>query len=254
MTTERHIEVKLCGLRTDRDVAAALLSGADQLGIVLVPSARRFVAVSWARHLTDMSRRGAAHAERFPPLVVGVVGHTPPEHVADMVEAIGVDAVQITGDEHYAEAVAAQLAGIPLIRALGVPDAADADVIAALDAIATHWEARGASVLFDAVVPGDEGGGTGTRIQSELLGELFANGLRGLAGGLDPVNVADAIRAVRPRLVDVSSGIEGADGAKDAERMRAFVAAARAARLTPPPGAPRSTPPTVGNECERPDT
>ncbi|MBC7462432.1 MAG: phosphoribosylanthranilate isomerase [Thermoleophilia bacterium] len=232
-----RIQVKLCGLRTVCDVAGALLAGGDQLGIVLVPGARRFAAVSWARHLADVARSGAAEAERFPPLVVGVVGRTPPQDVPALVAAIGVDAVQLTGDEAYAVAVAEALGGeLPLVRAIGVPDAADAATIAELAATAARWEARGAGVLFDAIVPGcGDGGGTGARIQADLLAELFASGARGLAGGLDPGNVADAIRAVRPAFVDVSSGIEDALGVKDPERMRAFVAAAHAAQLTHPP-------------------
>lgn len=229
-----RIQVKLCGLRTETDVAGALLAGGDQLGIVLVPGARRFVAVSWARHLAEVARRGAAEAERFPPLVVGVVGRTPPDDVPALIAAVNVDAAQLTGDESYAVAVADALGdAVPLVRAIGVPDAADAATIAEIASIAAQWEARGARVLFDAVVPGnDDGGGTGARIEADLLAELFAAGGRGLAGGLDPVNVADAMRTVRPAFVDVSSGIEDAEGVKDPERMRAFVAAAHAAQLT----------------------
>lgn len=235
MNERSGIEVKLCGLRTEHDVAGALLAGADQLGIVMVPGARRFVAATWARRLTHVARRGAQEAERFPPLLVGVVGRTPPEDVAGLVAAVQVDAVQIVGDETYAEDVYVQVDGVPVIRAIGVPDGVDADQVAELDTLARRWEARGARVLFDAVVPGAELGGSGARIQAALLHELFSSGTRGLAGGLDPTNVADAIQTVRPALVDVSSGIENADGMKDPERMRAFVAAAHAARLTSVP-------------------
>jgi phosphoribosylanthranilate isomerase len=239
MSAMPPIEVKLCGLRTEHDVAGALLAGADQLGIVMVPSARRFVAASWARRLTHVARRGAQEAERFPPLLVGVVGRTPVEDVAALVDAVQVDAVQLVGDEDWAEAVAATLEGVAIVRAIGVPDSAGADQVAELDQVARRWEARGARVLFDAVVPGAELGGSGARIQAALLGELFAaGGARGLAGGLDPANVADAIQTVQPAFVDVSSGIENADGLKDPSRMRAFVAAAHAARLTSIPETP----------------
>ena len=89
---------------------------------------------------------------------------------------------------------------------------------------------RGARIVYDAAVSG-ELGGTGVRIRTDVVRPLLEAGRYGLAGGLDPDNVAAAIRDLDPAMVDVSSGIESHAGHKDPERMRAFVAAARAAHL-----------------------
>ena len=87
----------------------------------------------------------------------------------------------------------------------------------------------GAEILLDARVPGGPPGGTGARFDWALAGRLAQERVLLLAGGLTPANVAEAVRRVRPHMVDVASGVETAPGVKDAEAMRAFVRAATAA-------------------------
>jgi phosphoribosylanthranilate isomerase len=106
-----------------------------------------------------------------------------------------------------------------VIKALGIGDAIDWRVVSEY--------ARVARVLFDTGSP--TGGGTGVRFDWGLLGGAPAGTSFWLAGGLTPANVADAIVKVRPAGVDVASGVEAAVGRKDADKMNAFVAAARAA-------------------------
>jgi phosphoribosylanthranilate isomerase len=90
-----------------------------------------------------------------------------------------------------------------------------------------HEHSAALGFVFDAHAPG-EAGGTGRRFDWARIPIAFSRALV-LAGGLDSENVGAAIDAVRPYAVDVSSGIESAAGIKDASRMRAFVAAVRAA-------------------------
>jgi phosphoribosylanthranilate isomerase len=139
------------------------------------------------------------------------------------VAASGVAAVQLHGDEPP-EA----LAGLPVpaLKALRIGSAADL-------APAQRYAAAGAhALLLDA--PSAAFGGAGVAFDWSLARRAVADGLRvALAGGLGPGNVAEAVRAVRPWAVDVASGVEAAPGVKDPARMAAFVAAARAASLSP---------------------
>lgn len=233
--------VKLCGLRHVDDVRDAVRAGADLLGIVCVPGAGRYVAVPTAAGMVRAAREEARELGRFAPVVLAVVGRISSRELLQVVELTQVDAVQLVGDEEQARALAAALLaedpGIGVTRALGVGHPEAAPVL--LDA-AAWWEARGARVLLDVALPGALGG-TGVRIPDELVRPLLTP-QRGLAGGLDPENVAAAIRELAPALVDVSSGIENPEGDKDPARMRAFVAAARAATLEPPPPAQPAEP------------
>lgn len=223
----RPTRVKLCGLRGTDDARAAVLAGADLLGIVLVPGSRRYVPPPTATAMVRTIRETAAELGRFTPEVVGVVGAMSLAVAIQLVGTIGVDCIQLVGDDVDCVPLAQALAGTPLIRSIPVRDDADLDAVREQ---AAAWEARGARIVYDAVVDG-ELGGTGMRIRTELVRPLLAAHRHGLAGGLDPDNVADAIRDLAPAMVDVSSGIESHAGHKDAELMRAFVAAARATSL-----------------------
>ena len=198
--------VKVCGLRTERDVDVAVEAGADAIGFVFAESPRRVDA--------DTAARLAA---RVPDgiLTVGVFRDQPLDDVRALVEATGVRAVQLHGHEDlaYFEAVRAFLpAGRTLIRAASVRDEAPG-----------HGERGEDVLLLDAPVPGagETWDLTGKRLPGPDVRWL-------LAGGLTPRNVGAAIRAARPWGVDVSSGIESSRGVKDPDLIRAFLAAARA--------------------------
>jgi phosphoribosylanthranilate isomerase len=154
---------------------------------------------------------------------VGVFGTQPPEAIGAVAREVGLDVVQLHGDpdvedvarvrEHFAGEVWA------VVRCEGarVP-AQSAALFGGADA-----------VVLDAKVPGQLGG-TGVTVPWDELREVLAPWRRGapvvLAGGLTPGNVAEAVRALAPAVVDVSSGVEVAPGVKDHERMRAFRRAA----------------------------
>lgn len=219
--------VKLCGLRGTDDARAAVLAGADLVGIVFVPGTRRYVPPPTASAMVRAIRETAAELGRFTPEIVGVVGQLSLAVASQLVAATGVDTVQLVGSDEECMQLADALAGTPLIRTVAVADDSTVEEIRELTAL---WEQRGARITYDASIDG-ELGGTGHRIRSELVRPLLAAGRYGLAGGLHPDNVADVIRELRPAMVDVSSGIESHAGHKDPELMRGFVAAARAAQL-----------------------
>ncbi len=202
--------VKVCGLTRIEDVQAAVAAGVDAIGFVFVPGTPRCVTVEWAARL----RR------EVPPFVtaVGLFVDVPVETVLSTVEDVRLDAVQLHGSEPP-ELAAACLKRTRVIKAFRVRGL---DTIAGLD----RYRDVADAFLLDAFVPGSHGG-TGASFDWNLaIGALSAGRPVILAGGLDPGNVGEAVRRVRPFAVDVSSGVESAPGIKNAGRIREFVAAA----------------------------
>ena len=198
--------VKMCGITRLEDARMCLEAGADVLGFNFWPESKRHVPVSRAVEIA------AALPARV--LRVGVFVHATPEEVRRTVAAVGLGAVQLHGDEdplEYAEA------GVPLWQVLRIGTSLPESV-----------SPRAAELLLDARVEGF--GGSGRSFDWSLAREARRFGLPfWLAGGLSPLNVEEAVRRVAPAGVDVASGVEASPGVKDPERVRAFVAAVRAA-------------------------
>ena len=197
--------IKLCGLSRPGDILAANALKPDYAGFVFAPKSRRCVSEERARELRAL----------LDPAVraVGVFVREDPERVAALLDSGVIDAAQLHGDED--EGYIARLRALtdkPLIRAFRVDGPSD---------LVRARESTADLILLD-----NGPGGTGARFDWSLLKGFDRPYI--LAGGLDPENVWDAVRALRPFAVDVSSGIE-TDGVKDAEKMRAFVRAVRAA-------------------------
>ena len=194
--------IKICGIVRPADALAACEAGADAIGFVLDRSPRQ-IDPDEARSIV----------RRLPPFVrtVGVFRDTAPSVVREIAGRAEVDVVQLHGERPAAPDLDL---GYPLIRRLRVEaDDTNARLRERLAPFA------GASVLLD------PGAGSGIPFRWEI-----AQGLPGrviVAGGLDPANVARAVRAARPYAVDVSSGVEDAPGIKSEAKMRAFVAAVR---------------------------
>ena len=225
--------VKICGVTTPADAALAVAAGADAVGINFVAGSPRRVETAAAR----------AVAAAVPPgvLVVGVFAGLPPAAIAAIVRDVGLGAVQLHG--HLAgqdadlpdacAALAAALDAVPVIRAVrcGVDGLAEAR---RWIAAATALGAPPRMALVDAPVARSAAagalGGTGARVDwAALAAEPPLDLPWALAGGLEPANVAGAIRAAGAAAVDVASGVESAPGRKDSGKVRAFVAAARTA-------------------------
>ncbi|MDE2016370.1 MAG: phosphoribosylanthranilate isomerase [Hyphomicrobiales bacterium] len=210
--------VKICGLSTPETVEAALAAGADMVGFVFFAKSPRNVAPETAGALAAPARGRA----RVVALTVD----------ADdaLIEAIGAalapDLHQLHGRESPARAAAIRdRSGVPAMKALAVAARTD---VAAAEAYADAVE----RILFDAKPPRDSAlpGGNGRAFDWSLLAGYAGATPWMLSGGLGPDNVAEAIRISGAREVDVSSGVESAPGVKDVGLIRAFVAAAKAAR------------------------
>jgi len=202
--------VKLCGIRTEADLDAAVEAGADAIGFVLTPSPRQ-IPLSVAARLNA----------KLPDSVLGVaVFYDPsPDLLLRAQDEVGPDLFQ---SEH------STLVGISADRLL--PVVVDGESLDRDFANAVRSAGREMVVVDSAAR-----GGTGVTPRWERLAELKGPGRLILAGGLDPENVGDAVSLVRPFGVDVSSGIEKSQGEKDPKRMQAFVEAARSSSTLSPP-------------------
>jgi phosphoribosylanthranilate isomerase len=184
-------------------------AGADLIGIVFAPS-RRQVSVAVAGDI-------AASVRALPvprPKIVGLFVNAAVAEINAVADVVGLDFVQLSGDESLADAAGITRSIIKSIRMDGSEREA-------------AWIEAGTRLLVDAHVPGAYGG-TGARADWQRATELTRRAALILAGGLDPANVAEAIAQVQPWGVDVSSGVEQG-GVKSAAKIRAFIAAAREA-------------------------
>ncbi len=198
--------VKICGITSPEDAHMAVEAGADALGMIFWPGSRRVVDVDTAREIT----------RSLPPLIatVGVFVDASPDDVRDVADAVGLSAVQLHGNEQAGDWARFPR---PVLKAL------------TLDAYAASpWRTARAAILVDADDPVARGG-TGRTVDWEAARAIAATRPLVLAGGLTPANIASAVEQVRPWGVDVSSGVEQSPGIKDADKVRAFVQAVRAA-------------------------
>ncbi len=218
MTTE----VKICGLRDAASLDAALDSGADYVGFVFFARSPRNVDPSAARVLADRARGRAKIVTLF----------VDPDDVllAEVVGAVEPDIIQLHGSETPARVgEVARRFGRPVMKAVAVGGAADVAAALAYAGVAER-------ILFDAKPLPSEGsalpGGNGVAFDWQALAGLEGRLDYMLAGGLNPENVAEAVRLTGARAVDVSSGVERAPGEKDPDLIRRFIRAAKTAKQT----------------------
>lgn len=210
------IAVKICGLRSAPDIGAAVSSGARYLGFNFFDPSPRSVTPAVARAL----------ALDVPPGVAKVALVVDASDVAldALVETVPVDMLQLHGRESPARVAEVRARyGLPVMKCLGIAGPGDLEAIDRYSAVADQ-------LLLDAKPP--EGaalpGGNGLAFDWRLLaGRGSWHWPWMLAGGLNPENVAEAVRRTGATQVDVASGVESAPGVKDAGRMAAFCAAAR---------------------------
>jgi phosphoribosylanthranilate isomerase len=199
--------LKICGITRVEDAVHAVEQGATALGFILWPQSPRHVTAEQVRRIVTALPRQV--------MTVGVFVNAPVDDIRRVVIQAGLSAVQLHGDEPPAYAGGLE---VPLLRSVGVAD---------VDRMRTEWPS-GTTLLVDAADPVRRGG-TGVVVDWRAAAAAARRGPIGLAGGLTPANVGDAIRAVRPSGVDVSSGVESAPGVKDVEKVRAFLERARCA-------------------------
>ena len=201
--------VKICGITREQDALAAVEFGADALGFVFYEPSPRYITV---RHAAEI-------AQALPPFVstVALFVNADSDTIAEVVDAVGVDLLQFHGQE-CPEYCARHRR--PWIRAVRVRP--ETDLLAARTEFA-----NGRGLLLDAYRPGVPGG-TGETFDWDRIPPQMASGIV-LAGGLNPDNVGDAVRSVRPFAVDVSGGVESRKGIKDPAKIKAFIEEVRSA-------------------------
>lgn len=240
MARAKMFHVKICGVTTPDDALLAIAAGADCLGLNFVPGSPRCLDERRGRRIRAAVPAGVA--------VVGVFAGATADEIRHLADAVGLDAVQLHGhlthDANHPGPIdppelCRDLAPLPVIRAVRLDlTPADGDPLGS----ARRWIAAArrlgpppAMAIIDASVSrgtsAGELGGTGAVVDwVALAGAQPLDIPMALAGGLTPENVATAIAASGLRSVDTASGVEATPGRKDGEKLRRFVAAARAAQ------------------------
>jgi phosphoribosylanthranilate isomerase len=209
MALNDTVRVKICGINDPEAIDAAVQAGADWIGFNFFPPSPRYVTPAHARDLAARHARG--------PLKVGLFVQPTVVMIAEALVSISLDILQLYGADDL-PALRARF-GLPIWRPVGV--SAPADLPAAMgDADALLVESKPPP---DATRPG----GNAVSFDWTLTKGWRAPGPWLLAGGLDPGNVADAIRLSGATAVDVSSGVERSKGVKDPALIHAFIRNAR---------------------------
>jgi len=204
------IRVKICGITNLVDALAAAALGAHALGFIFYPKSPRAITPEAARQIIA----------QLPPLVVsvGVFVDEPAAIVQEIAEITRLDWVQLHGEEppEYCRFLSRNV-----MKAIRVKDRESLDQM-------TSYQGRVRAFLLDTYKAGQRGG-TGESFDWSLAREAKQYGSIVLAGGLNPDNVAAAIRVASPQAVDVAGGVEASPGKKDHARLRAFFRAVAAA-------------------------
>jgi phosphoribosylanthranilate isomerase len=211
MTTK----VKICGLKTEEALAAALAGGADYVGLVFFPPSPRNVTPAVAKALAARARGRAK--------IVALMVDPDDALIAEVVASAAPDLIQLHGHETPARVAEIRTRwGIPVMKAVPVETADDARA-------ARQFSPAADLILFDALAPADSArpGGNGAPFDWRTLLGVTEGIPFVLSGGLTPDNVAEAIRLTGATTVDVSSGVESRPGEKDPELIRRFLRAAK---------------------------
>jgi phosphoribosylanthranilate isomerase len=213
--------VKICGIRSLEDARFAAASGADAVGFVFWYMSPRRV---------DPEQAAAITAELPESVVrVGVFVDAPRDEIERVSQQVGLDLLQLHGEE---PPEALEGLSRPALKAVRVGPRFTAE-----EALRYSKTAHG--IVVDTRLPGETQmpGGTGVPFDWSLVANLAEQvPFLMLAGGLSPTNVAQAVRAVRPDAVDVSSGVERMPGRKDPAQVKAFIEASRAVEAEIGPG------------------
>lgn len=221
MRTPSRTRIKICGFTREQDIDAAVASGVDAVGFVLYDKSPRAIT----------PHRAAELARRLPPFITPVLLFVNASNalLQEAAQTVPHATWQFHGDETPEHCNAATGNGRrPYLRAARIPLGDDAGQFDLLEF--AHQYSHAQAILLDAHVDGYGGGGKAfdwSQLPTNVSAHLV------LSGGLTPANVGDGVALLRKRCstlsVDVSSGVESAKGIKDADKIRAFVAAVRAA-------------------------
>lgn len=207
--------IKICGVRTVADIEAVQAAGGDAVGINFFADSIRYVDANLASRL-------AAAATARGVLPIGLFVNEETTRVVERAAEVGLQWVQLHGDEPPAAAEQLAAAGLRVLRAVRLtPGPLETPVI---EQQVQPWRAAGCAILLDGA-PGTGYGGQGIALDWPAIrrwSETAAAGPFALAGGLQPENVARAIAASGAAAVDVASGVEAPRGRKSPDRIRTF--------------------------------
>ena len=224
--------VKICGITDEAGVLAAIAAGADAIGLNVVADTPRALSLDEAATLARLARAtGGAHR----PLIVAITADASPRLLAAVLASFDPDIVQLNGNEPIERA---GTIGRRTWKVLHLPAAEPEDLSTAAADLVSRGRAYLAGGVEDLLLDtagGPHPGGTGTRAAERLAAAIAREVPVTLAGGLDPANVAAALRTIPANGVDVASGTErprvaGERPTKDPFRVALFVKRARAAR------------------------
>ncbi|RWQ35434.1 MAG: phosphoribosylanthranilate isomerase [Mesorhizobium sp.] len=212
------LDIKICGLKTDKALAAALAGGASHVGFIFFAKSPRYVEPAEAGRL-----RGAAIGKAK---AVAVTVDASDAFLNEIVGKMRPDMLQLHGSETPERVVELKARyGLPVMKALSVSEAVDLKRLKHFVGVADRF-------LFDAKPPrGSElPGGNGVAFDWRILAGLDAGVDYMLSGGINAANIGDALRLANPSGLDISSGVESAPGVKDPALIEQFFRAVRAAR------------------------
>ncbi|OBQ95268.1 phosphoribosylanthranilate isomerase [Mesorhizobium sp. AA23] len=212
------LDIKICGLKTDTAMAAALAGGASHVGFIFFAKSPRFVDPAEAGRLRQAAI-GKAKA-------VAVTVDADDDFLDDIVARMQPDMLQLHGSETPVQVAELKTRyGLPVMKVLSVSEAADLERIKPYVGVADR-------LMFDAKPPKGSQlpGGNGVAFDWRILAGLDAGLDYMLSGGLNAANVGDALRLANPPGIDISSGVESAPGVKDPALIEQFFRAVRAAR------------------------
>jgi phosphoribosylanthranilate isomerase len=206
-------QVKVCGVASLQDAELAVSNGAWAVGLVFHPESPRACDPAVGEEIGNALRRRAE--------VAGVFVNRPLDEVAALADLCSLTLLQLHGDEGPAYCrEAARRTGCRVIKAARARDSAAVQALDAYREVDFH--------MLDAHDP-DRFGGTGEVFDWDLAARRISRVPLILSGGLDPDNVAEAVREIHPYAVDSASGTEASPGVKDPARLEAFFRAVRAA-------------------------
>lgn len=211
------MQVKICGLTTKESVAAAVEAGARYIGFVFFPKSPRNITIKQAALLARDVPDGVAK--------VALTVNADDAQLEALLSQVSIDILQLHGSESPARVAEIKARfGLPVLKAVGVADAADLGQLETYAQVADQ-------LLVDAKPPKgyDLPGGNGLAFDWRLIAGREWPVPWLLAGGLTPENVAEAVRLTGATQVDVSSGVESTAGVKDLDKIAAFIRAAKGA-------------------------
>ena len=205
--------IKICGVKTFQTAMHALESGADMLGFNFYPSSPRYIPPDTC---AEIIARLKSQSKNFT--AVGVFVNEKTRKIQNIMDTCQLDLAQLSGDETPQDIAALDGKAFKTVRPRTIQEAQAQ--------IRSFARPPAPALLVDAHVKGAYGG-TGETGDWSLAQFISEQVPILLAGGLNPENVAESVRAVRPWGVDVASGVESGPGIKDPEKISAFIAAAR---------------------------